>query len=96
MPERFERHPWSGEPVTESPCDAVRCGGFSLYARQGAMTWRWKSSGDLVTGTQGNRKVTLARAAPKEAGNELTGRRTETGYEATPIRVSGQRTAKLS
>jgi len=50
----------------------------------------------LVTGTQGNRKVTLARAALKEAGNEPTGRRTETGYEATPIRVSGQRTAKLS
>ena len=44
-----------------------------------ALTGRWKSSGDLVTGTQGNRKVTLARAALKEAGNEPTGRRTEIG-----------------
>ena len=61
-----------------------------------ALTGRWKSSGDLVTGTQGNRKVTLARAAPKEAGNEPAGRRTETGYEEVPIRVSGQVTAKLS
>jgi hypothetical protein len=50
----------------------------------------------LVTGTQGNRKGMTARECPKEAGNEPTGRRIETGYEATPTRVSGQLTAKLS
>jgi len=61
-----------------------------------ALTRRWKSSGDLVTGTQGNRKASAARRGLKEAGNEPAGRRTETGYEARPIRVSGQLTAKLS
>ena len=61
-----------------------------------ALTWRWKSSGDLVTGTQGNRKVPTVRGALKEAGNETAGRRTETGYQAMPIRASGQMTAKLS
>jgi len=44
-----------------------------------ALTWRWKSSGDLVTGTQGNRKAATVRPTLKEAGNEPAGRRTETG-----------------
>ena len=35
-----------------------------------ALTWRWKSSENLVTGTQGNRKGVTARERPKEAGNE--------------------------
>jgi hypothetical protein len=38
-----------------------------------ALTWRWKSSRDLVTGTEGNRKGATVRERLKEAGNEPTG-----------------------
>ena len=69
---------------------------LSLVRPAWALTWRCKSSENLVTGTQGNRKGVTARERLEEAGNEPTGRRTETGYQATPSRASGQVTAKLS
>src|SRR3970282_1292983 len=59
------------------------------------VTWRWKSSGELVVATQVNRKAPTARGALKEAANESASRGTRTGYEALPGRASGQRTAKL-
>ena len=60
------------------------------------VTWRWKSSGELVVATQVNRKAPTARGALKEAANESASRGTRTGYEARPSRASGQQTAKLS
>ena len=42
-----------------------------------------------------NRKGVIVRWGLKEAGSEIAGRRTETGYEATPTRASGHMTAKL-
>jgi len=52
--------------------------------------------GTRSRGPRANRKAPTARKAPKEAGSEAASRRTETGYEALPIRASGQTTAKLS
>ena len=60
-----------------------------------AVVWRWKSSRDLVAGTEVNRRAPTARGALEEAGSEVASRRTETGYEALPTGASGQRTAKL-
>jgi hypothetical protein len=51
----------------------VLLGGRFCVRPAWALTWRWKSSEDLVTGTQGNRKGVTARERPKEAGNEPTG-----------------------
>ncbi len=44
-----------------------------------ALTWRWKSSRELVTASEGNRRVSDREAGVKEAGNEAAGRRTGTG-----------------
>ena len=38
-----------------------------------ALTWRWKSSGDLVAGIQAKRKVLAARGGLKEAWSESAG-----------------------
>ena len=59
------------------------------------MTTRCKSWGDLVAGTQANRKAKPREGELKEAASEPTGRRTETGYEAVPIGASVHLTAKL-
>jgi len=52
--------------------------------------------GTWSQGPRANRKAPTAREALKEAGSEAASRRTGTGYEAGPIRASGQATAKLS
>lgn len=83
-----------GSPEMRSP----RPNGLGLSCVRPAwvLTRRCKSSGNLVAGTQGNRKVAPVRATLKEAGNEPASRRTGTGYEAVLRRASGQMTAKLS
>jgi hypothetical protein len=57
--------------------------------------WRCKSSDKQVASSRANRKVPTVREALKEAASEGAGRRTGTGYEATPIGTSGPRTAKF-
>jgi hypothetical protein len=61
-----------------------------------ALTWWWKSSRELVTASEVNRRALDREASVKEAESEATGRRTEIGYEAEPSRASGPMTAKLS
>jgi hypothetical protein len=61
-----------------------------------ASTWRWKSSRELVTASEVNRRASGREDGVKEAGSEAAGRRTGTGYEALPSRASGPMTAKLS
>ena len=60
-----------------------------------AMIRRWKSSRDLVAGTEVKRKAYVVRRALKEACGEPVSRRTGTGYEALRTRASGPLTAKL-
>jgi hypothetical protein len=60
-----------------------------------ASTWRWKSSRELVTASEANRRASFREAGVKEAGSEAAGRRTETGYEAEPSGASVHQTAKL-
>src|SRR6266508_4338673 len=60
------------------------------------MAWGWKSPGELVAATQGNRQAPTARGALKAAATEPARRGTRTGFEAVPSRASGQATAKLS
>jgi hypothetical protein len=50
----------------------------------------------LVTASEANRRASIREGGVKEAGREAAGRRTETGYEATPSRASGLASAKLS
>jgi len=38
-----------------------------------ALTWRWKSSGDLVAGIQAKRKVPIVRSGREEAWSESAG-----------------------
>jgi len=61
-----------------------------------ALTWRWKSSRELVTASEVKRRASDREAGVKEAWNEAAGRRTETGYQAEPSRASGHTAAKLS
>jgi hypothetical protein len=61
-----------------------------------ASTWRWKSSRELVTASEANRRASDREGGVKEAGSEAAGRRTEIGYEAEPSGASGLETAKLS
>ena len=61
-----------------------------------ALTWRWKSSRELVTASEAIRRALDREDSVKEAGREAAGRRTETGYKARPGRASGPKTAKLS
>src|SRR5260370_13027113 len=44
-----------------------------------ALTWRWKSSRELVTASEANRRASDREAGVKEAGSETAGRRTGTG-----------------
>ena len=77
---------WAHASVSRAPCDrgAGRVDrGRQLFVRPAwALTRRCKSSGNLVAGTQGNRKAGAARPTLKEAGNEPARRRTGIGYEA--------------
>jgi hypothetical protein len=61
-----------------------------------ASTWRWKSSRELVTASEVNRRASIREEGVKEAGSKAAGRRTGTGYEAASSRASGHVTAKLS
>jgi len=61
-----------------------------------ASTWRWKSSRELVTVSEANRRASDREDGVKEAGSEAAGRRTGTGYEAGLGRASGRANAKLS
>src|SRR5208282_3095569 len=54
-----------------------------------ASTWRWKSSRELVTASEANRRASFREAGVKEAGSEAAGRRIGTGYKAEPSRASG-------
>jgi len=44
-----------------------------------ALTRRWKSSRELVTASEANRRASDREAGVKEAGSEAAGRRTGTG-----------------
>ena len=46
-----------------------------------ASTWRWKSSRELVTASEANRRASDREDGVKEAGSEAAGRRTGTGIE---------------
>ena len=61
-----------------------------------ALTWRWKSSRELVTASEVNRRASDREDGVKEAGSEVAGRQTETGYEAALSRASEPMIAKLS
>ena len=61
-----------------------------------ALTWRCKSSRELVTASEVNRRASDREDGVKEAGSEAAGRRTGTGYEATSGRASESMIAKLS
>jgi hypothetical protein len=43
------------------------------------LTWRWKSSRELVTASEGKRRASGREVGVKEAWNEAAGRRTGTG-----------------
>ena len=43
------------------------------------LTWRWKSSRELVTASEANRRASDRETGVKEAGSEAAGRRTGTG-----------------
>src|SRR6266404_9465752 len=59
---------------------------FVLCARQGALTWGWKSptspTGGIVSRTA---RVSIARWNLKEAAGKALARRTETAYEAVRL-----------
>jgi len=59
-----------------------------------ALTWRWKSSRELVTASEGKRRASSREDGVKEAWNEAAVRRTGTGYEAEPSRANGHTAAK--
>jgi hypothetical protein len=61
-----------------------------------AQSWRCKSSRELTTANEAKRNCVRVTERGEEAWSETAGRRTETGYQATPGRASGQETAKLS
>ena len=65
-------------------------------ARHGHRLGGEKSSSELVTASEANRRASGREDGVKEAGSEAAGRRTETGYEAAPSRASGLASAKLS
>jgi hypothetical protein len=44
-----------------------------------ALTWRWKSSRELVTASEGKRRASSREDGVKEAWNEAAGRRTDIG-----------------
>src|SRR3979411_1012477 len=71
-------------------CIALRCvatkakgpallPGLSDVRPAWASTWRWKSSRELVTASEANRRASDREAGVKEAGSEAAGRRTGTG-----------------
>src|ERR1700738_696504 len=55
-----------------------------------ALTRRWKSSRELVTASEANRRASDREAGVKEAGSEAAGRRTGTGKKAGPSKAGGQ------
>ena len=59
-----------------------------------ALSWRCKSSRELVTATEANRKASAREGALEEVGSESVSRRTEIGWEAQTPCASGLRTAK--
>src|SRR6266704_2623937 len=60
----------------------------------GARSWRWKSSRELATANEAKCNCVRVTERGKEAWSETAGRWTRIGYEAMPIRASGQYTAK--
>ena len=70
-------------------------GPFFLVRPAWALTWRWKSSRELVTASEANRRASDREAGVKEAGSEAAGRRTGSGYKAEPSRASEPMIAKL-
>ena len=74
---------------------SLRWRGFLLVRPAWAQSWRWKSSRKLTTANEVKRNCGRATDCGKEVWIETASRWTRTGYEALPIRASGQATAKL-
>jgi hypothetical protein len=75
-----------GDPADLIVCDTMTIEGAAVHSAAPfhvrpawASTWRWKSSRELVTASEANRRASDREAGVKEAGSEAAGRRTGTG-----------------